>query len=65
MLAHISGLFRYPIKGLSCEPLPSVPLQPGRGVPGDCAFTLALPANLFESPRVSQRVPCVSHATVA
>ena len=35
MAAHISGLFRYPIKGLSCEPLPSVALQPGHGVPGE------------------------------
>ncbi len=48
MSAHISGLFRYPIKGLSCEPLPSVTLQPGRGVPGDRAFALALPGNPFD-----------------
>src|SRR5450432_1556208 len=48
MAAHISGLFRYPIKGLSCEPMPSVALQPGRGVPGDRAFALALPANAFD-----------------
>jgi uncharacterized protein YcbX len=48
MFAHISGLFRYPIKGLSCEPLPSVALQPGRGVPGDRAFALALPTNAFD-----------------
>jgi uncharacterized protein len=48
MSAHISGLFRYPIKGLSREPLPSVTLQPGRGVPGDRAFALALPGNPFD-----------------
>src|SRR5471030_1833267 len=48
MSAHVTGLFRYPIKGLSCEPLPSVALQPGRGVPGDRAFALALPSNAFD-----------------
>jgi len=48
MPAHISGLFRYPIKGLSCEPLASVTLQSGRGVPGDRAFALALPSNRFD-----------------
>jgi uncharacterized protein len=48
MLAHISGLYRYPIKGLSCEPLPSVVLQAGCGVPGDRAFALALPATAFD-----------------
>jgi uncharacterized protein YcbX len=48
MLAHVSGLYRYPIKGLSCEPLPSVALQPGCGVPGDRAFALALPTTAFD-----------------
>jgi hypothetical protein len=48
MLAHISELFRYPIKGLSCVPLASVTLQSGRGVPGDRAFALALPSNRFD-----------------
>src|SRR5258708_19884110 len=48
MSAHISGLFRYPIKGLSCEPLPSGTLQPGRGVQADRAFAHALPGNPFD-----------------
>ena len=48
MLAHVSGLYRYPIKGLSCEPLPSVALQSGCGLPGDRAFALALPTTAFD-----------------
>lgn len=48
MAAHISGLFRYPVKGLSHEPLRSVALEPGHGVLGDRAFALALPENAFD-----------------
>ncbi len=33
--AQVSGLFRYPIKGLSPEPLQTVTLTPGETVPGD------------------------------
>jgi uncharacterized protein YcbX len=48
MPAQVSGLFRYPIKGLSSEPLDSLTLQAGRGVLGDRAFALALPATVFD-----------------
>ena len=48
MLAKVFGLFRYPIKGLSREPLKSVTLQAGRGVCGDREFALALPATVFD-----------------
>ena len=48
MPAQVSGLFRYPIKGLSAEPLDSLTLQAGRGVLGDRAFALALPATVFD-----------------
>jgi uncharacterized protein len=48
MPAQVSGLSRYPIKGLSSEPLNSVTLQAGRGVSGDRAFALALPATVFD-----------------
>ena len=48
MLAQVSGLFRYPIKGLSPEPLKSVTLQAGRGVCGDREFALALPMTVFD-----------------
>src|SRR4029077_5612162 len=48
MLAKVFGLFRYPIKGLSREPLKSVTLQAARGVCGDREFALALPATVFD-----------------
>ncbi|MET4418857.1 MOSC domain-containing protein [Bradyrhizobium sp. RT3a] len=48
MPAQVSGLSRYPIKGLSYEPLNSATLQAGRGVSGDRAFALALPATVFD-----------------
>jgi len=35
MPAKVFGLFRYPIKGLSSEPLKSFTLQAGRGVCGE------------------------------
>jgi len=48
MSAKVFGLFRYPIKGLSPEPLKSVTLQAGRGVCGDREFALALPMTVFD-----------------
>ena len=33
--AQIAGLYRYPVKGLSPEPLPSVALGVGRTFPAD------------------------------
>ena len=48
MPAQVSGLSRYPIKGLSSEPLNSMTLQAGRGVSGDRAFALALPTTVFD-----------------
>src|SRR3981081_4617622 len=48
MSAQVSGLFIYPIKELSREPLKSVTLQAGRGVCGDREFALALPATVFD-----------------
>jgi uncharacterized protein YcbX len=38
--AHISNLYRYPVKGLSPEPLPSVSLQPGQTFPADRRYAI-------------------------
>lgn len=38
--AEITGLFRYPIKGLTPEPLTRVPLQPGRTLPADRRYAI-------------------------
>jgi hypothetical protein len=37
---RIAALYRYPVKGLSAEPLESVRLAPGGGVPGDRAYAI-------------------------
>jgi uncharacterized protein len=39
--ATVARLHRYPVKGLSAEPLASAPLSPGCGIPLDRAFALA------------------------
>jgi len=36
----IAALYRYPVKGLSAEPLDSVALEPGRPVPWDRAYAI-------------------------
>jgi uncharacterized protein YcbX len=38
---HIESLYRYPVKGLTPEPLASATLTPGRCIPWDRAFALA------------------------
>ncbi|OYY04186.1 MAG: sulfurase [Acidocella sp. 35-58-6] len=38
---HIESLYRYPVKGLTPEPLSSAALTPGRCIPWDRAFALA------------------------
>lgn len=43
MTGVVTGLFVYPVKGLSGQPLPAVELERGRGFPGDRAFALARP----------------------
>lgn len=39
--ATVDRLCRYPVKGLSAQPLERISLQPGRGMPLDRAFALA------------------------
>jgi uncharacterized protein YcbX len=38
--AAIASLYRYPVKGLSPEPLPAVPLQPGQTFPADRRYAI-------------------------
>jgi uncharacterized protein YcbX len=51
MTVSISAIYRYPVKGLSPEPLRSVALAPGRCLPQDRRFAIALPATRFDSER--------------
>jgi uncharacterized protein YcbX len=44
----ISAIYRYPVKGLSPEPLRGVALTPGRCLPQDRRFAIALPATRFD-----------------
>ena len=44
----IQNLYRYPIKGLSAEPLESVDLQNGSGFPLDRALGFARPGSGFD-----------------
>jgi len=40
MTARIHSIYRYPVKGLSPEPLPSVTLAPGQTLPADRAYAI-------------------------
>jgi MOSC domain-containing protein len=48
MAVTISAIYRYPVKGLSPERLQSVALTPGRCVPHDRRFAIALPSTRFD-----------------
>jgi uncharacterized protein YcbX len=39
----VDGLFVYPVKGLSAQPLDRVALRPGKGIPNDRVFAFARP----------------------
>ncbi|WP_007516974.1 MOSC domain-containing protein [Pseudofrankia saprophytica] len=47
----VTELYRYPVKGLSAEPIDEVALSVGEGVPGDRLFALALPDTQFDEER--------------
>ena len=47
-MAKISSLYRYPIKGLSAEPLTEISVSHGHGLPFDRAFALALGTTRFD-----------------
>src|SRR5437763_8366924 len=48
MTATIAALYRYPVKGLSPEPLERVALAPGKCLPQDRRFAIALPTTEFD-----------------
>src|SRR5437764_14074946 len=56
MGGHIAALYRYPVKGLSPEPLDRVALTPGKCLPQDRRFALALPSTRFD-PQQPKWVP--------
>ncbi|HLT02770.1 MAG TPA: MOSC domain-containing protein [Geminicoccaceae bacterium] len=50
-MAQIAGIYRYPIKGLSAEPLRMVEVAAGQGLPLDRKFALARPNASFDPER--------------
>jgi uncharacterized protein YcbX len=47
----IAAIYRYPVKGLSPEPLGRVALEPGKCLPQDRRFAIALPTTRFDPER--------------
>jgi uncharacterized protein YcbX len=47
-MARIDRIYRYPVKGLSAEPLAAVSVTAGEGLPLDRAFALARPGTEFD-----------------
>ena len=47
-MARIDRIYRYPVKGLSAEPLDAVTLAAGEGLPLDRTFALARPDTAFD-----------------
>ncbi len=45
---NIAAIYRYPVKGLSAEPLGRVTLAPGDCLPHDRRFAIALPSTRFD-----------------
>lgn len=48
MTITVAQIYRYPIKGLSAQPLTRVDVVADRGMPGDRVFALALPSTQFD-----------------
>jgi uncharacterized protein YcbX len=48
MSMTVTAIYRYPVKGLSAEPLPRVRLAPGECLPHDRRFAVALPSTRFD-----------------
>ena len=48
MKGSVEGLFRFPVKGLSAEPLDVVALQPGKGFPHDRELGFLRPTAAFD-----------------
>jgi uncharacterized protein YcbX len=56
-IARVAALYRYPVKGLSAEPLDGVGVAPGKGVPGDRAYAIENGPSGFDAaaPRFFQK----------
>lgn len=48
MTSTIAAIYRYPVKGLSAEPLDLTTLAPGECLPHDRRFAIALPSTRFD-----------------
>lgn len=55
MLTRVAGIYRYPIKGLSPEPLERVTLIPGKCLPHDRRFAIAKASTRFDPERPEWR----------
>src|SRR5712691_9647646 len=51
MAMTIAAMYRYPVKGLSAEPLRRVTLRPRECLPQDRRFAIALPSTQFDPAR--------------
>lgn len=51
MAIRIAAIYRYPVKGLSAEPLDRVALRRGECLPQDRRFAIALPSTRFDPKR--------------
>lgn len=47
-MPRIASLYRYPVKGLSAQPIATAALSAGRPFPGDRIFALARPGSTFD-----------------
>src|SRR5262245_13778029 len=54
--AEITGLYRYPVKGLSTEPLPRAPLRVGQTLPADRRYAIENGPSGFD-PEAPQWLP--------
>ena len=54
--AEITGLYRYPVKGLTPEPLPRVPLRVGQTLPADRRYAIENGPSGFD-PEAPQWMP--------
>jgi hypothetical protein len=62
--ARITSIYRYPVKGLSPEPLDKVELAPGETVPGDRIYAIENGPGRFD-PEVPRHLPKVSFLMLA
>ena len=48
-MAKIESIYRYPVKGLTPEPMPRVTLSPGQTLPGDRLYAIENGPSGFDS----------------